>query len=232
MKTGHLGHFGLAEKAAAVAVVALVSWACRDEASHRGGGPTVTGHERGKALPGPGVTTPSPGEAQASPERHADLARRQTAWVQKPLTQGDNKLTPERVRRVEMSRFELTSLAQEAAMIAMGLPEAKRTALRSILTEFRDAVLLRIERPGEGKAAPTADELVDGIERADRDPASPFNVYAKGLRETLGEAGRKEFGRLEREERARLIAARRAFRNPVPGPAPPGGQSPSSAATR
>jgi hypothetical protein len=231
MKTGHLGHFGLAGQAAAVAVVALVSWACRDETSLRGRGSTVTGRERGKALSGPGVTT-SPGGAQPSPERHADLARRQTAWVQKPLTQGDNKLTPERVRRVEMSRFELTGLAQEAAMIAMGLPEAKRTALRSILIEFRDAVLLRIERPDQGKAAPTADELVDGIERADRDPASPFNVYAKGLRETLGEAGQNEFGRLEREERARLIAARRAFRNPAPSRAPPGGQSPSPAAIR
>jgi hypothetical protein len=154
--------------------------------------------------------------------------------VEKPLAQGENKMTPERLRRVEMSRFELTSLAQEAAMMDMGLGETEKAVLRKILTDLRDAALLRIERPSENpdKSALTADELLDGIEGRSRDPSAPLNIYAKRLRDALGEADHAEFKRLEREERAKLIAARRAFRSSAINPAPPSSQAPPLVPTR
>ncbi len=111
-------------------------------------------------------------------------------------------MTPQRVRRMETSRLELTSLSQEAAAEAMGLGESDRSRLRQALTDFRDATLLKIERPDAGA-------------RADLEP------YAKRQREILGEQRYGEFSRLERQEREKLIAGRRAFRQAA-APARPG----------
>lgn len=102
-------------------------------------------------------------------------------------------MTPERVRKMEMGRLELTSLSQEAAATAMGLGESERSRLRQALADFRDATLLKIEHRDAGATA-------------DVEP------YTKRQREILGELRYGGFSRLEQQEREKLIAGRRAFR--------------------
>jgi hypothetical protein len=123
-------------------------------------------------------------------------------------------MTPERVRRMEMSRFELASLAQEAAGAELGLVEAEMTELRQILTDYRGAILLQIEYPTDAKAlpAPTESAPFERLEKTLDSATSPANVYQRRMRERLGQARFIEFERLERQERSKLILERRVFR--------------------
>jgi hypothetical protein len=222
MKIRTVGHFGFSGKAASLALAALLLSACK-EGTRDGGQSKAAGD--GTADKATGVRSPARRRAVRlpPPELQAELVRRRAAWVQKPLSREENQMTPERLRRVEMSRFELTSLAQEATMIDMGMDEPQKAPLRKILTDFRDAALLKIEYPNQDKDPSTAspDELLDGIQGRTKDPSAPINLYSKRMRETLGEADYTEFARLEREERAKLIAGRRAFRNRDVKPAAP-----------
>ena len=107
-------------------------------------------------------------------------------------------MTPERVRRMEMSRLELTSISQESAAATMGLGESDKSKLRQALIEFRDATLFRIEHP----------EATKGIDA--RGPN--LEPYQKRQREILGDGRYNDFSRREQQEREKLIAGRRAFR--------------------
>ena len=123
-------------------------------------------------------------------------------------------MTPERVRRMQMSRFELASLAQEAAGIEMGLSEAKRAELLQILNDYRSAILRHIEYPRDAEAltAPTGADPLEGVERRLDAPTSPGNVYGERMRGALGEGRLLEFERFERQERSKLILRRQVFR--------------------
>lgn len=137
------------------------------------------------------ATSPSPAFAR-------ELDRRRAAWIQQRSSQEENKMTPERVRKMEMSRLELASLCEESAAVAMGLDESDKAKLRQALTEFRDATLFRIEHPVE------ADKP--------KDDRPQIDAYGKRQRELLGDSRYTAFSRLEQQEREKLIAARRAFR--------------------
>lgn len=142
----------------------------------------------------------------SSPEFARELDRRRAAWIQQKSSQEENKMTPERVRRMEMSRLELTSISQEAAAATMGLGDGERALLRQALVEFRDATLFRIEHPdAEGHDAHGA----------------VVEPYPNRQRKILGEGRYGDFSRLEQQEREKLIAGRRAFRNNTAKPAGP-----------
>jgi hypothetical protein len=222
MRREAIEHFSFSRKAARVAALALLLSACKERTRPGSHGKAATDGTADKAASAH-ATARRRAQSLPSPELQAELVRRRAAWVEKPLSQGENQMTPERLRRVEMSRFELTSLAQEAAMIDMGLGEAEKIALRKILTDFRDAALLRIEHPSQGKdtSAIAPDEALDGIEGRSTDSSAPINLYTKRMRETLGEPDHAEFRRLELEERAKLIAGRRAFRSRAIKPTAP-----------
>lgn len=164
--------------------------------------------------PVPPTTLPAAGphDRQAAVEASSplfalELARRRLAWVQQRPSQEENKMTPERVRRMEMSRLELASLAQEAAATTMGLAEADKLRLRQALLEFRDATLFRIEHPDAG-------------------PGTDVEPYGRSQRRILGETRYADFSRLEQLEREQLIAARRAFRKNGSPQGEPAGSSP------
>ena len=136
-----------------------------------------------------------------SPEFDRDYKRLRTAWIQ-------------RTGRMEMSRFELASLAQEVAGMEMGLSEAKRAELRQILNDYRNAILLHVEYPRDAEAltAPTGANPLERIEKRLDLPTSPGNVYGERMREALGEERLIEFEHLERQERSKLILERQVFR--------------------
>lgn len=216
MKRSVALRFGLVTLAATAAVVAFVIGS-QQEVAIRGNMGAAAGSGAGGSLPritGSRMDDAKPAGRSPSPEFNRDLERRRTAWIHQPQGQQDNQMTPERVRRMEMSRFELASLAQEAAGIEMGLGEGERTDLRQILTDYRSAILLQIEHPTDTKAlpAPTGYDPLEGLERRLDAPTSPANVYQKRMRERLGEERFIEFERLERQERSKLILERRVFR--------------------
>ena len=145
---------------------------------------------------------------------------------QRPGPRQDSR-TPEGTRSGEMSRFELTSLAQEAAANDMKLGSGERSKLRQALDAFRDATLFRIEHPPERKdAAAPAGKALSFVE----DPTTPGHVYVMRQREILGDGRYDEFSRREQRERTRLIVDRQVFRKvgdqpaPMLSPAPPAGQ--------
>jgi hypothetical protein len=154
----------------------------------------------------PTVSAARPADASralaASPDFARELDRRRTAWIQQQASQEENKMTPERVRKMEMSRLELTSVSQEAAAANMGLGEGDQAKLRQALIDFRDATLFRIEHP---------DARVDA-----RGP--DVQPYQLRQRKILGDARYSEFSRLEQQEREKLIAGRRAFRKSAAAP--------------
>lgn len=223
MKRSVALRFGLVALAATTAVVAFVIGSQQEVAIHGnigaaarsgagGSPPRITGSKMDDAKPAAGRLP--------SPEFSRDLERRRTAWIHQPQKQQDNQMTPERVRRIEMSRFELASLAQEAAGIEMGLGEGDRTELRQILTDYRGAILLQIEHPTDARRlpAPTGHDPLEGLERRLDAPTSPANVYQKRMRERLGEERFIEFEGLERQERSKLILERRVFRKTAKQP--------------
>jgi hypothetical protein len=217
MKRSVVLGFGLVALVAAAAVVAFVIGS-RHKAA-------IGDNTNVAAKPGAGGGSPrgtgaklddaKPAGRSPSPEWNPDLERRRTAWIRLPLSQQENQMTPERVRRMEMSRFELSSLAQEAAAIGMGLGEGERVKLRQLLADYRNAVLLRIEHPADAKdrPAPTGHDPLEGIEKRPDAPTSPGNVYRERMRAALGERRYAEYERLERQERSKLIEQRQAFRS-------------------
>jgi hypothetical protein len=173
------------------------------------GASTFASCKDGTGKDGTGGTRPVP--SASSPDFDRELARRRTAWMEQRPIQDENKMTPERVRRMEMGRLELASLSQEAAATALGLGEGERSGLRKALTEFRDATLFRIEHPDAGSEA--------------RGPN--VEPYQNRQRKLLGDARYSEFARLEQQEREKLIAGRRAFRRSSASPSGPAAPQPS-----
>lgn len=149
--------------------------------------------------------------AASSSDFARELDRRRAAWIQQKASQEENKMTPERVRRMEMSRLELTNLSQEAAAAAMGLGEGDKSMLRQALIDFRDATLFRIEHPDARGDARGPD-------------VEPYQIRQRKI---LGDARYNDFSRLEQTERDKLIAGRRAFRKNTAGPVAPTVSQPS-----
>jgi hypothetical protein len=165
---------------------------------------------------------------EVKPTRQAlpsDFERRRAAWLKQHPGEGDKAMTAQRLRRVQMSRFDLASLAQEAAMNAMGLAEGERGKLRQILADEHTAVLLRIEKslPSGGGSETKANDTLADMEKQLTDP-STSDTHRKKMQEVLGEARLAELERLERRERNNLIVERRLYRKtteaPAPSPAP------------
>jgi hypothetical protein len=116
---------------------------------------------------------------------------------------------------MELSRFELASLAQEAAAAGLGMSEDEKSKLRQILTEYRDAVIMRIEQAAGGTGAEQGA------------PGSAERAFKDRRRELLGVKALEDLERREQEERSKLITERQAYRKatsaPAPGPVPPAG---------
>ncbi|MGD0836685.1 MAG: hypothetical protein ABSB49_08600 [Polyangia bacterium] len=143
-----------------------------------------------------------------------DLERRRKAWVERPTPA---RGTAAAVRASEASSLELTSLAQEAAIGAMGLGEGERRQLQQAEAVFRDAATIRLEHPPERRDAativPAPFSVADG-------PPSPERLFVMRQRAILGQERYQELWRLEQRERARLIARRQVFLGVEDRPAP------------